>query len=265
MNDAFSSNTLADRRAFLKATGALAAAVALPHVAEAVAASDAAHWPPRVQRLIHANDVILFQGDSITDMGRSREQGDKPNDPAGLGSGYASIAAAELLVDRPGDGLQIFNRGISGNKVFQLADRWQTDCLDLKPNVLSILIGVNDFWHTLDGKYDGTVEVYERDYRKLLIHTRQALPKTKLVVCEPFVLQCGSVDQKWFPPFDGYRAAARRAADAFGATFIPLQSMFDVAVRYAPPAHWAADGVHPTAAGAALMAFNWVRAVAGTR
>jgi lysophospholipase L1-like esterase len=222
-------------------------------------------WPPVSRDLVTKGDTILFQGDSITDAGRSREGAATPNDQAALGSGYAWLAAAELLVDWPASDAKIYNRGISGNKVFQLADRWQTDCLDLKPNLLSILIGVNDFWHTLNGSYKGTVEVYERDYRALLERTRKALPKVKLVICEPFVLRCGAVNEKWFPAFDSYRVAARRVAQAHNALFIPFQAMFDEAIKYAPPSHWAGDGVHPTAAGASMMAHAWLRAAAGKR
>lgn len=228
---------------------------------ESSSASEA--WPIRSRQLLKKGETILFQGDSITDAGRSREQADLPNDQRALGSGYAWLAGAELLVDHPTESLKVFNRGISGNKVFQLAERWQADCLDLKPTLLSILIGVNDIWHTLNGNYKGTVEIYERDYCALLERTRKVLPKVKLVICEPFVLRCGAVTDKWFPEFDSYRAAARRVASAHRAVFIPFQTMFDEAVKYAPPAHWAADGVHPTSAGASLMAYNWLRAVAG--
>jgi lysophospholipase L1-like esterase len=220
-------------------------------------------WPTAVHSLIRKGEVILFQGDSITDAGRSREKAGVPNEQAGMGNGYAWLAAAELLVDRPKDELKIYNRGISGNKVYQLAERWQADCLDIKPSLLSILIGVNDLWHKLNGKYDGTVQVYERDYHALIDRTLKALPKVKLVICEPFVLRCGSVSDKWFPEFDAYRAVAHRVADAHRATFIPFQAMFDEAIKYAPPAHWAGDGVHPTSAGASLMAHNWLRTVAG--
>ncbi|HWI59677.1 MAG TPA: SGNH/GDSL hydrolase family protein [Bacillota bacterium] len=259
-NHTFDGNSLS-RRHFLK-TSALGAA-GLAGLAQVSTSSAAAVWPPAAQTLIHKGDVVLFQGDSITDAGRNREKAGVPNEQPGLGGGYAWLAGVELLVDRPKDGLQVYNRGISGHKVFQLADRWQADCLDLKPNVLSILIGVNDFWHTLDGKYNGTVEVYEGDFRKLLERTRQALPKVKLVICEPFVLRCGVVNDKWFPAFNAYRAAARRVAESFHATFLPFQTMFDEAVKYAPADQWAKDGVHPTAAGASLMAHHWLRVVAG--
>ncbi len=212
-----------------------------------------------------AGSVVLFQGDSITDCGRSREDkhASKPNDAWGLGRGYASLAAAGLMVEAAPEEVSVFNRGNSGNKVFQLAERWQADCIDLQPDVLSILIGVNDIWHARNGRYDGTVEVYERDYDALLARTREALPDVRLVVCEPFVLRCGSVDDTWFPEFDQYRAAARRVADKHGALFVPFHSMFEEAVKLQPPEHWAKDGVHPTRAGAALMARKWLEVVRG--
>jgi lysophospholipase L1-like esterase len=210
---------------------------------------------------IGRGDVVLFQGDSITDAGRDRRRVDSANDARALGTGYALFIASQLLAQRPEAGLKIYNRGISGNKVFQLAERWDKDCLALKPNVLSILIGVNDLWHTLNGNYNGTVEIYEKDYRALIERTQRALPGVRLVICEPFVLRTGAVNDQWFPEFDGYRAAARRVATDSHAVFVPFQAMFDKAVQAAPPGYWAADGVHPTIAGAALMARTWLETV----
>ena len=210
--------------------------------------------------LIAPGDTILFQGDSITDSGRKKNLS-KPNDSAAMGRGYAWLAAAQLLLDMPDARLKIFNRGISGNKVYQLAERWQADCLDLKPNVLSILIGVNDFWHKHKHNYEGTVEKYETDYKALVRRTKDARPEVKLVVCEPFTLKVGSVDDSWFPAFDGYRAAAKRVADEAGAAFVPFQTMFDAAVKIAPPGLWAADGVHPSCDGSAIMAHWWLKTV----
>ena len=144
---------------------------------ETLLAADATQPTKPAEPLVKPGDTILFQGDSITDMGRNRRQANKPNDVAAMGNGYAWFAAAELLVDSPDAQLKIFNRGVSGNKVYQLAERWQADCLDLKPNVLSILIGVNDYWHKHDGKYDGTLEKYESDYRALLNAPKKPYPK----------------------------------------------------------------------------------------
>ena len=217
--------------------------------------------------VLAAGTVVLFQGDSITDAGRSRKEAHAAaaNDARGLGRGYASIAAGGLMTAAAPAEVLVFNRGVSGNKVYQLAERWQQDCLDLQPDVLSVLIGVNDIWHTRNGKYDGTPTIYERDYDALLARTRAALPDVTLVCCEPFVLRCGSVDDSWFPEFDEYRAACRRVADKHEALFVPFHSMFERALSQHPPEHWAGDGVHPTRAGAALMAKEWLRVVASGR
>jgi lysophospholipase L1-like esterase len=199
---------------------------------------------------------ILFQGDSITDAGRDRKS-DKPNNANGLGRGYPLFVAGELLRDHAVKKLEIFNRGISGNKVPDLAARWQTDCLDLQPAVVSILIGVNDIWHKLNGNYSGTVEDYATGYRKLIEDTQSKLPDTRVVICEPFVLKCGAVNDKWFPEFEERRETAVKLATDLKLTFVPFQQMFNRAVENSPPEYWAADGVHPTVAGHALMASEW--------
>jgi len=235
-----------DRREFLTTSAALLAASAAPELL---------HSQPREV----APQVILFQGDSITDAGRNRDSKDA-NSAGALGSGYPLLVTAAVLAARPDQQLQFFNRGISGNKVPDLQARWQTDCLDLKPNVLSILIGVNDFWHTLTHGYTGTVQEYEQQYTALLDQTKAALPSVRLIVFEPFVLKTGAVDDRWFPEFDRRRAAAARVAAHARATFVPLQAIFDKKVRSAPPAYWAADGVHPTPAGHAVIAAEWRRA-----
>lgn len=220
----------------------------------------AGHHEKANQLSLPKGTTILFQGDSITDAGRDKKN-QIANQQKALGAGYAWMAASHLLIKNPQLNLTIHNRGISGNKVHQLANRWDKDCLDLKPDILSIMIGVNDIWHGLNGKYEGTVKTYEDDFLSLMERTRKALPKTQFVICEPFVLRCGAVNDKWFPEFDRYRAAARKVADQNNATFVPFQSMFDEAVQYAPPKHWAGDGVHPSSHGASLMAHFWTQSV----
>lgn len=215
--------------------------------------------PPRVA--LGKDDVILFQGDSITDAGRNRDQ-TSANNPRALGSGYAFHASSSLLYDHPDKNLRIYNRGISGNKVYQLAERWDTDCLQLKPTVLSILIGVNDFWHMLNGKYDGTLETYHNHFRALLERTKQVLPNVKLIIGEPFAVPgVKAVDDSWFPRFSEYQQTARKLAEQFNAIFIPYQTIFDKASRTAPGVYWTYDGVHPSIAGGKLMAEAWLKAV----
>lgn len=217
-----------------------------------------AHAARKKKAKLAMNDVVLFQGDSITDAGRAKDNGN-PNDMSALGRGYASMITSQLLGEYPEKKLQCFNRGISGHKVPDLAARWQADTIDLKPAILSILIGVNDIWHARNGKYDGTVETYETGFTALLKETREALPNTTLVICEPFVLRCGAIDDSWFPEFDERRAVAKKVAKDAGALWVPFQTMFDDAVSDAtPPNYWAGDGVHPTMAGHALMAETWL-------
>ncbi|MGZ3820273.1 MAG: GDSL-type esterase/lipase family protein [Mucilaginibacter sp.] len=248
-----------NRRNFIK-TAALStfAVISIPDI---VAAAIPSANSKKIK--LEKNDVILFQGDSITDWGRDKNN-PNPNDFGALGSGYPLLTATQLLSKFPDKSLQIYNRGISGNKVFQLSDRWENECLNLKPNVLSILIGVNDYWHTLTAGYTGTIEVYKNDYQKLIDRTRKALPDIKLIIGEPFAVKgVKAVDDKWYPAFNGYRQAARDIADQFDATLIPYQSIYDKAVEIAPGSYWTSDGVHPTAAGAGLMAHAWMEMVKG--
>jgi lysophospholipase L1-like esterase len=207
-----------------------------------------------------ARFTILFQGDSITDTGRDRGA-PLANDAGAMGNGYAFLAMCRLLADRPSRELAVFNRGISGNRVPDLQSRWREDCLALAPDILGVLIGVNDIWHKLDGRCSGTVADYERGFGELLEQTRRALPKAQVIVGEPFVLRCGAVTERWFPEFEERRGAAARVARAAGATFVPFQASFDRAVQGgSAPEYWAADGVHPTPAGHQLMADAWLEA-----
>jgi lysophospholipase L1-like esterase len=248
------------RRDFLK-RAALAGAgmAALPEIASAAATAQNGVQQKKIT--LKKDSVILFQGDSITDSGRKRES-IHCNNIDQLGTGYALFTATALM-QRHADKLpKIYNRGISGNKVFQLRERWEIDTLAFMPDVLSILIGVNDYWHTLNGGYKGTVQVYEDDLRNLLKYTKEKLPKVQLVLCEPFALSGGSAinDNTWFPMFDNYRAAAKKLAAEFDTVFVPLQSTFDEAVKIAPATYWSGDGVHPDLPGRQLMAEAWLKA-----
>ena len=203
--------------------------------------------------------TILFQGDSITEYGREKEK-ELPNNAFSIGPGYVYLLTAQLMKTLPDRELIIYNRGISGNKVFQLANRWQKDCLDLKPDILSILIGVNDYWYLRNGMYDGTVADYERDYRALLNRTKEHLPDVTLIIGQPFVLpNTEAVDETWIEPMKGYQQAAKRVADDINTLWVPYQQVFNEALKYAPATYWTTDGVHPSVAGTQLMAEAWLK------
>ena len=204
--------------------------------------------------------TVLFQGDSITDAGRNRGSY-YANNGRGMGGGYVYQIVADLLGNSPEKGFVCYNRGISGNKVFQLANRWEDDCLQLEPDVLSILIGVNDFWHTLTNNYKGTASTFESDLRALLDRTIKSYPGIKLILGEPFAVKGGmAIDEKWEEKFPGYPLAVRNIAKDYKAAFVPYQKVFDEALKIAPASYWCGDGVHPSIAGAYLMKNVWLEA-----
>lgn len=258
-----------NRRTFLaKAAQSGFASVAAISIPSIVAAAT----EDQKQVKLEQDAVILFQGDSITDFGRDRKppkfntaNADRQspyNDYNALGCGYALLSAVDLLYKHPEKKFRIFNRGISGDKVYQLAERWQADCLDLKPSVVSILIGVNDFWHTLLNGYKGTAETYKTDLRNLLTRTKESLPGVRFIIGEPFALKgVQAVDEKWYPAFDEYRKIAKELSVEFNGAFIPYQRIFDEAVKRAPASYWTFDGVHPSIPGSMLMTEAWLRTV----
>ncbi len=203
--------------------------------------------------------TILFQGDSITDCGRTCSQ-----DPsASLGMGYPFFISARLQAEHLGDEPTVINRGISGNRVVDLYARWKMDTLNLNPDVLSILIGVNDTWHEFS--YNNGVEVprYAEFYRKLLDWTREKLPACALVLCEPFVLETGVVTPAWVNEINERRKVVKDLAEEYRTVFVPFQSVLSAAAAKAgDPAKILGDGVHPTPCGHQLMADAWLKAAA---
>ncbi len=197
---------------------------------------------------------ILFQGDSITDGNRGRSA--DPNHI--LGHGYVFIIAAKHGAGFPDHKLGFFNRGCSGNTVLELERRWQKDTLDLKPDLLSVLIGVNDSGRGLP------VEQYEKVYDKLLADAKAANPNTRMVLCEPFTLPVGGRKnnwEAWSAVVSNIGRAAARLAEKHRAAFVRFQGVFDDACKRAPADYWIWDGVHPTYSGHQLMADEWERTV----
>lgn len=201
--------------------------------------------------------VILFQGDSITDGNRDRGQDLNHI----LGHGYAYIIAGMLGGKYPERNLSFINRGVSGDRVSDLYGRWNEDAISLQPDILSILIGVNDAWRIMSGEPSGATDRFERAYVHLLTETKEVLPQTRLVLCEPFVLRVGATaDQweEWRELIGRYQHITRKLAERFGAVHVPLQDMLDEAAKRREPAYWLWDGVHPTAAGHHLIAERWM-------
>ena len=204
--------------------------------------------------------TFLFQGDSITDGNRTRN-----NDwNHVLGHGYQYIIASKLWYDFPKKGFHFFNRGISGNKVTDLAVRWQTDTLDLKPDLASILIGINDTAALIAGDNNFTAHQYETGYRALLQQTKQALPGIQLVLCQPFILPVGKVKENWqayLAEVEKRGAIVKNLSVEFDTIFVEFQTAFNNALLKAPADYWIWDGIHPMPAGHELMAKEWTKQV----
>ncbi len=215
--------------------------------------------------LIQPGMTVLFQGDSITDTGRDRTIADA-NDTAALGRGYALLASARLLTRFGPSGTRCLNRGVGGDKAFQLSDRWQADCLDLKPDVLSLLIGVNDTWHGLtgnDGMEEATLPRYAHHVDFLLGSVREQNPDAVLIVCDPFNVPAGAGAELAFEPELGERRKILgEAAEKHGAVRVRFQEAYDERLAAGvAAADLASDGVHPTLYGHAVMAAAWLEAV----
>lgn len=204
--------------------------------------------------IFQANARILFQGDSITDGGRGR--GPDPNHL--MGHSYAILIAARPAADHPELALQFFNRGISGHTILDLEKRWKADTLDLKPDVLSVLVGANDMTRNVP------MDVYEQTYDKLLDQARQANPKLRIVLCEPFTTATGKRKenhQQWRDNMAQRQAVVQKLAAKYDAAVAHFQKALDDAGKRAPLEYWVWDGVHPTFAGHQVLADEWLRAV----
>ena len=188
---------------------------------------------------------ILFQGDSITDWGRDR------NDIHNLGNGYPKYAAKFLAEKYTDIDFEFINLGISGNQTKDLVARLDTDFIDIQPDIVSILIGVNDTWHHAEQKDWIPNEVFEERYRTVLTAIKEKT-NAKIMMMEPFLIP--TEDKAFFredlaPKIEIIRKLAREFADIY----LPTDGLLASAFIGDDPLSYAADGVHPTAKGAEFI------------
>ena len=199
---------------------------------------------------------ILFQGDSITDAGRSY------TDDENFGTGYPLFVKATLGIENP-DKYEFFNRGISGNRIVDLYARIKADIINIKPDVMSILIGVNDVWHDFYENPNGVDEdKFFKIYSMLIEEVKEALPEIKIMILEPFILMDSGTEKNYeeFRSEVEKRAAmAKKIAEKFGLPFIPLQAGFDEMSKNTDTSYWLADGVHPTPMGHEYIKREWLK------
>ena len=208
---------------------------------------------------------ILFFGDSITDAGRNRNPEDRAKQSA-LGYGYVRAIGDRLIGSAP-DRYTILNMGISGNRIVDLYARIKCHLWNQEPDLVSILIGINDIWHEITARNGVDLERYEKVYRMIIEDTKKRLPNTKFVLCEPFVVEgsCTCPTEEMpdryarFQEIYGYAAVVKKLAEEYGLYFLPLQKCFDSAAEKLGASYYAPDGVHPNVGGSALIATEWVK------
>lgn len=201
-----------------------------------------------------SGDRILFQGDSITDALRNR------SDFLSLGDGWVMLLKAWMDAQYPALALEFVNRGIGGNRVVDLERRWQADCLDLKPDWLCIMVGINDTWRRYDRQDPTSTEDFARSYENLLHQVREQTA-AKIILCSPFLVPTPEDRLTWREDLDPKIAVVSELAAKFDALYVPLDEIFAQALKSRPAPYWAEDGVHPTRAGQALIAQSWLKTV----
>lgn len=203
---------------------------------------------------------ILFQGDSITDCGRPRDNF------YGMGNGYANLVKASLGMDHPNE-YEFINRGVSGNRVVDLYARIKSDFINLKPDYASIYIGVNDTWHEITNSNGVDTKKFEKIYTMLIDEVKAACPNIEMIIIAPFVLEgaatCNTEEipdrlERFEKDVAEKAAVAKKIAEKFDLPLIELQPAFDEACTKAPPEYWTADGVHPTACGHEIIKRLWL-------
>ena len=199
---------------------------------------------------------ILFQGDSVTDAGRIRDN------ESSMGGGYALLIKASLGHEAPGK-YEFVNRGISGNRIVDIYARIRNDIINLKPDVMSILIGVNDVWHEFYESPNGVnQDKYYKIYDMLIEEIKEALPDIKIMIMEPFVLKASATEENWdcFNTEVKKRAEkAREIAQKYNLPFIALQDGFDKLSENIEGNYWLRDGVHPTIMGHEYIKNEWIK------
>lgn len=209
---------------------------------------------------IHSNSTLLMIGDSITDCGRARPVGEGIN--WDLGNGYVSLIHALLGATCPERSIRIRNMGISGNTVRDLAARWQSDVLDLKPDWLSIMIGINDVWRQFDAPLQTEWHVPFDEYVSILEHlVRSARPRLKgLVLMTPYFIEPNRADPMR-AMMDRYGEAVRQLAGQYQAILVDTQAAFEYILMEVHPMALASDRVHPTLAGHMVLARAFLQAL----
>jgi len=207
--------------------------------------------------------IVLFQGDSITDGNRYKDKESEWDLNHQMGHGYAYVINGRLGVDNINSNLKFINKGISGNRIVDLYARLQEDIINIKPDILSILVGVNECYHEVNSKSGTPPKKFEKVYRLILDEVQEKLPSTKIVLCEPFILPVQQVGENldvWNSLIKPLQKVVKKLTEEYNVLFVPLQDKFNELCENKEPSYWIWDGIHPTVCGHEIIARQWIKA-----
>jgi acyl-CoA thioesterase-1 len=201
--------------------------------------------------------TVLFQGDSITEAGRdyAREEN--------LGKGYAMMVANYFAAEHVEKKIRFLNRGVAADKIKDLKNRWQKDCLKLEPDIVSILVGINDVIGSHFWKSPTSTKSFEENYRTILEQTHDVLG-AKIVLLTPFMIYMTKQQLIHKIILNQKTDVVKKLSKEFKTLLVPLDRIFEEATRRRRPTYWSEDGIHPTAAGHSLIAESWIKSVTGS-
>lgn len=205
---------------------------------------------------IPENAIVLFQGDSVTDALRDR------NDPTSLGTGYVNVVASLYGSIKAAKNPTFLNRGVAGDSTADLLARWQVDCIDIQPNVLTLMVGPNNIWkHPPDQPVSETLRLYNEQYRELMDWTIRDVPGVQIILMESFLYAVDEMTTEWREVLIQMIEIVRQIAVDYGTPILPLDGAFAQARIVQPPLYWTYDGIHPKAPGNGIIAQNWLSTV----
>ena len=202
-----------------------------------------------MKKIFKDNSIVLFQGDSITDCGRDR------NDESSLGTGYVKLIADKYNCFYPESNVKFINKGVSGDRVHNLIERYVDDFMDINPDFISIMVGINDVWRRYDSQDPSTVDSYRDHYEYLLKMIKTHMPDTGILIIDPFLVHTKPELLIWHEDLDPKIQAVRSLAQKYADFYLPLDGIFaSRCVKKYKNEDLAEDGVHPTPLGHSIIA-----------
>ena len=212
--------------------------------------------------LIAKNSTLIMIGDSVTDCGRLKPEGEGTSISGAWGNGYVELVRGYLSAFYPECNIRVVNKGISGEQAIDLLGRWQEDVLDYEPEWVSILIGINDIWRIFDAPHSkeihGDIVTYEESLRRMIEKT--LLTTRNIVVMSPYMIET-NINDPMRAMMDEFGSVCKKLAEEYELKFVDLQGAFNKLLEHTHPMTICWDRIHPNTIGHTLIAHSFLEAV----